>query len=131
MNRSTTEIESAINTDRPVHSTAKFVMEDALVGEVKELTRGHSHVLKLKLSILGAVAALVAVPTTYSLTFVKDMPTNSVSLRLTLLFPIIFLVIVIVLFSIFWTMRRWFSLWFIMIFAATLFVSACLSLLAR
>ncbi|MEO7617229.1 MAG: hypothetical protein ABIS59_00130 [Candidatus Saccharibacteria bacterium] len=131
MGDSIAEMEKAAHAERAVHVPTEFVMEDALVGEVKELKRSHKQGLRLQLSILGAVAALVAVPATYALTFGQTKGTNTVSVRLALISPAIFLVLVIILFAIFWIMRRWFSLWLIMVFAATLFVSACLSLLAR
>jgi len=131
MGGSISDLEKSINKPVTDKKQAQLVMEDALIGEVKKMKRQVDTGVRLQLAILGSVAALVAVPMTDLLTFGLIMPTTKVSLRLLMMSPVIFLILLLTLFGFFWTLCKWFSLWLVMIIAATIFFSVLLLLIVR
>lgn len=127
MKNSISDLEKSVRSEKTVHQATPLVMDDALIGVVKKNADDSSKsTTKLNLAIVGAVAALVAVPITYLLTFDQIKTTSSALIRLTLLSPAIFVVIILLLFSLFWLMLRWFSLWFVLLIAGIVFISTCL-----
>ena len=129
MGNTIAELEKSVREKPKASMPNMVVMDDALIGTVKKSHRPSTKpTYRLYLAILGAVAALVAAPITYTLSFSMTHATNAVTLRLALLSPVVFFALGLVIFGVFWIMQKWFSLWFIFLVAAAIFVGSLISI---